>query len=146
MARLLRTNPTPVVLVLLALLSAVMGAAPGLVRCEHPDATAHVAAADHHADPLIDTCCDAQETDPAGDSEAPGDPHTPCDDTPLDLDPAPVPAVAQQFDLPDAPLLPVLAWVSVEPIAPVTSCFDGWTRGHPPGPGPRLLQTARFLI
>lgn len=145
MNRLFRANPLGILLVLLAMMPAVMGAASSVVRCEHADASAHLAAANHHEQPDADTdCCCGSDHD----TPAPADhPDLPCDDTPLVFEPAPTHPYNDTLDLPEAPLLPVLAWLTAQPVSPHDAALVAWTRGQPPGPEPcLLLKTARFLI
>jgi hypothetical protein len=121
MTRLLRSNPMPVLVVLLGLMPAALGMAPGLVRCEHAGDRTHVADATHHAhghDHAGPHDC-MGHTPPAQPDEPSED--APCEDTPFEIDLAPTQAQAA-VDLPDAPLLPVPAWLPAE-----QSAADGIT-------------------
>ncbi|MFI4859745.1 MAG: hypothetical protein ACIAXF_03575 [Phycisphaerales bacterium JB063] len=144
MTRLLRNNPMPILLVLLAIMPAAMGMARGIVRCEHNDASAHLATANHHeqVDADADCCCGSEHDAPANEH-----PEVPCDDTPIEVEVAPTQLHSVTLDLPDAPLLPVFAWLAFDPAPPVAGGYASTTPLHPPGPAPSvLLATARFLI
>lgn len=148
MTRLIRSNLTPVALALLALLPAALGAASGLVRCEHSDATAHVAQANHHQQPAeaSDCCCGSEHGEP--DSDQPADhPDVPCDDTPIGIELVPAQQYANGPDMPDAPLLPVFVWESTEPMRLGASPAARFA-GQPPGlvPGLAVVETTIFRL
>lgn len=113
MTRLTRPNLMPMLLVLLGLLPAALGMAPGLVRCEHAGDRTHVADALHHTDAGSHDCGEHGDSEHPADPQSPSD-EVPCEDTPLQIDLAPVQTHSVVLDLPDAPLLPVLAWVPAE--------------------------------
>lgn len=145
MTRAIRNNLMPVALAMLALLPTALGAAPGLVRCEHSDATAHVAQANHHQQPAAesDCCCGSDHAEPVGDDTPADHPDAPCDDTPIDLELAPTQQLTHGPDMPDAPLLPVFVWESTEPILSAATSAPARFAGQPPGlvPGLAVVQT-----
>lgn len=112
MNRLIRSNLMPLILVLLGLVPAAMGMAPGLVRCEHDGARSHLADAQTHATDHAAGCCEHGDSQPA----APCNPSDdePCEDTPLEIDLAPVQSQPVGPDLDDAPQLPFFAWLPAE--------------------------------
>ncbi|MEM9415524.1 MAG: hypothetical protein AAGA29_08620 [Planctomycetota bacterium] len=138
MLRLLRPNLLPILLVLLAMMPAVMGMARGMVRCEHADASAHLAAVNHHQQPDADAhcCCGAEHGEPA--THPAGEP-VPCDDTPIELELAPTQTHSESLDLPDAPLLPVTAWLAPKPALTLHPSRFAWLDGQPPGIAPGLI-------
>lgn len=143
MTRLIRPNLTPIVLVLLAVLPAVMGMSPGMVRCEHPGADTHLATNDHHADAPADTCCDHER--PAD----PGQPADgePCNDTPLEIELAPL-QHAQQLDLGfvDSPPLPVIVWTPADQSATDADSSDSTFDLGPPALSARLAVVDTTIL
>ncbi|XAM01079.1 hypothetical protein OT109_06755 [Phycisphaeraceae bacterium D3-23] len=151
MTRLIRSIPLPMLLVLLAMMPAAMGMARGIVRCEHADASAHLAAVNHHEQPDADAnCCCGDDAHSAPDpAPAPADhPESPCDDTPIEIEPAPTQLHSNTLDLPDAPLLPVTAWLAPESALALSTARSELFDGQPPGiePGLLVVDTTIFRL